>query len=226
MSSNSLAFFIGLFGSIHCIGMCGPLAFALPVGQSKWLLLWDKLSYQFGRIFSYAILGLIIGLLGRQMWLLGMQRGLSLISGAIIIFAATARWLKLSLLNQGKPTKVLTAFNHTVGYALKHHWGHFAIGILNGLLPCGFVYIALLGAVNTPSVQSAMLYMSSFGLGTTPLMLVAAVGTGFISLSLRRRINRVMPYFMICLGFWFILRGSALNIPYLSPVISNGSVCH
>ena len=141
LSDNAVAFYIGLFGSIHCIGMCGPLAFAIPVGQgSKWLLLWDKLLYQMGRVCSYVLLGLIIGMMGKQLWLLGMQRGLSLLSGLLIILAAMARWLKLSFFHPAKQNRVLGSVNKLIVHALQHRWGHFAVGTLNGLLPCGFVY--------------------------------------------------------------------------------------
>lgn len=228
LSDNAVAFYIGLFGSIHCIGMCGPLAFAIPAGgDSKWLLLWDKLIYQLGRVCSYFLLGLIIGLMGKQLWLLGMQRGVSLLSGMLIILAAMARWLKLSLFHPSKPNRLLGSVNKLIVYALQRRWGHFAIGALNGLLPCGFVYIALLGAANTHSVTTATQYMASFGAGTLPLMLLAAIGSGFVSAPLRRRLNRVIPYFMVCLGFWFILRGLNLNIPYLSPMVEvSGAECH
>jgi len=224
MSYNAVAFYIGLFGSIHCIGMCGPLAFAMPAagkGSSWWLLL-DKLIYQLGRITSYTVLGLIIGIVGKQIWLLGFQQGLSLISGLLIILAAIASWLKLSFFRSGKAGKTFQAVNRLIGYALQHHWGHYAIGLLNGLLPCGFVYIALLGAVNTHNIISAGWYMVYFGLGTLPLMYLAAIGSGFISLQLRRKLNRAIPYVMVCLGFWFILRGLSLNVPYLSPSINAG----
>ena len=151
MSSNTIAFFIGLFGSVHCIGMCGPLAFAVPVVKDKWLMvLSDKALYNFGRIITYTALGLLVGL-------------------------------------------------------------------INGLLPCGFVYMALAGALNTPSPYTAAQFMFWFGMGTFPLMYLATVGSGFIGPIVRRRINKLMPYFMVFLGCWFILRGLNLNIPYLSP---------
>src|SRR6202008_1138310 len=105
-------------------------------------------------------------------------------------------------------------------YAINHRWGHLFVGILNGLLPCGFVYLALIGAVNTPSATKAMIYMFWFGIGTLPLMFLAAIGSGFVNATVRRKLNMVVPYFMVLLGAWFILRGLSLNIAYLSPVIN------
>jgi sulfite exporter TauE/SafE len=227
MSSNQLAFFIGLFGSIHCIGMCGPLAFAIPVkGRVFWLLLWEKLVYNLGRIISYSALGLVTGLIGKQLWLAGLQQGISILSGVLIILAASSRLLKISVSKGNWIAKLTLPVNRLLGYAFRHKAGHLLIGLLNGFLPCGFVYIALVGAVNTSSVVSSVQYMAWFGAGTLPLMLIATVGSGFINTGVRKKINRVVPYFMLCLGIWFLLRGMALNIPYLSPPASfNNSVC-
>jgi hypothetical protein len=220
MSTYQIAFYIGLFGSIHCIGMCGPLAFAIPTGDKlRWLFVWDKLVYQVGRIISYSLLGLLIGLIGKQLWLLGLQRGVTIASGILILIAASSRLFKLSFINSQKGNRFFSAINRMVVYAVNHRWGHIFIGMLNGLLPCGFVYLALVGAINTASAGSAMQYMFWFGLGTLPLMFLATIGSGFINLNVRRKLNLVVPYFMVLLGAWFILRGLSLDIPYLSPAI-------
>jgi sulfite exporter TauE/SafE len=229
MSASEIAFFIGLFGSVHCIGMCGPLAFAVPVTQKNWWwIIGDKVLYNFGRVLSYSFLGFLIGFLGRQLWILGLQQGLSLLSGGLIIMAGLSRMLKIHLFRSRFSAALLSPINRLLSYALKHHAGHLSIGILNGFLPCGFVYLALLGAVNTSSPSTAAAYMFWFGAGTFPLMLIATVGAGYIGPIFRRRINRMMPYFMVCLGFWFILRGMSLDIPYLSPAkhSSGINICH
>jgi len=220
MNAYQVAFYIGLFGSIHCIGMCGPLAFAVPsVAGNRWLLIRDKLVYQAGRIISYSFLGLLIGIIGRQLWLLGLQQGVSIVSGVLILAAAFSRLFKISFVKSKAGNKLFAMVNTAVVYAVNHRWGHLFIGILNGLLPCGFVYLALIGAVNTPSASKAMTYMFWFGVGTLPLMFLAAVSSGLINASVRRKLNMVVPYFMVLLGAWFILRGLSLNIPYLSPLI-------
>jgi sulfite exporter TauE/SafE len=199
--------------------MCGPLAFAVPVSQNRWwLIITDKLLYNIGRVITYTFLGLLIGLIGKQLWLLGLQQGISLISGLLIIMAGLSRLFKLRRSSKMKLAPVmLSPINRLLQYALKHQAGHLIVGLLNGLLPCGFVYLALVGAVNSPSPVDAAGYMFWFGMGTFPLMLVATISSGFIGPVVRRRINRAMPYLMVCLGFWFILRGLNLNIPYLSP---------
>jgi sulfite exporter TauE/SafE len=229
MSNNAIAFFIGLFGSVHCIGMCGPLAFAVPSVRNKWwLIVADKVSYNTGRIITYSFLGLLIGFIGKQLWLSGLQQGVSLVSGLLIIMAGSSRLFKISIRNNGWLSALLSPVNRLLNYALQHHAGHFAVGLLNGFLPCGFVYLALAGAINTNTPVSAAQFMFFFGLGTFPLMLLATLSVGFVGPLVRRRINRVMPYLMVCLGVWFVLRGLNLAIPYLSPAkLTPGvSVCH
>jgi len=224
MSSNAIAFFIGLFGSVHCIGMCGPLAFAVPSSQNKWwLIVADKVLYNIGRIITYSFLGLIIGIIGRQLWLSGLQQGVSLASGLLIIMAGFSRLFKIRLKDNKVMAMILSPVNGLLSYALQHRAGHLLVGILNGFLPCGFVYLALVGAINTSSPLASARFMFFFGAGTFPLMLLATVSSGFAGPVFRRRINKVMPYLMVCLGFWFILRGINLNIPYLSPAIQSGT---
>jgi len=229
MSNNSVAFFIGLFGSVHCIGMCGPLALSIPSFQTKWwLIVSDKLLYNIGRVITYSFLGLLLGLMGRQLWLAGMQQGVSLFSGMLIIMAGFSRLFKIRFGQSSIMSKLLLPVNRLLGYALKYKAGHLIVGILNGFLPCGFVYLALVGAINTASPVAAAQYMFWFGAGTFPLMLLATIGSGFMEPSVRRRINRIVPYLMVCLGFWFIMRGLNLDIPYLSPKIETSgiSICH
>jgi sulfite exporter TauE/SafE len=229
MNQNSIAFFVGLFGSVHCIGMCGPLALAIPSFQTKWwLIVGDKILYNVGRIITYSFLGVLIGLLGRLLWLAGFQQGISLFSGVLIILAGVSRLLKLRFRQGNFLSAFLSPVNKALSYALKNKAGHLIVGLLNGFLPCGFVYLALVGAVNTVSPLAAAQYMFWFGLGTFPLMLLATISSGFIGLPLRRRINQTMPYIMVCLGVWFLLRGMSLNIPYLSPTIqsSGATICH
>ena len=217
MSSNEIAFFIGLFGSVHCIGMCGPLAFAVPSIQNKWwLIVADKLLYNIGRIITYSFLGLLIGLIGRQLWLSGLQQGVSMVSGLLIIMAGFSRLFKIRMGKNRVLKLFLSPVNRLINYALQHRAGHLVIGLLNGFLPCGFVYLALIGAINTPTPLASAKFMFWFGTGTFPLMLLATVSSGFIGPLVRRRINTLMPYLMVCLGFWFILRGLNLDIPYTS----------
>lgn len=217
MSPEKLAFMIGLLGSIHCIGMCGPLAFAVPsLRQNWWNMVFDKLIYQLGRIISYCFLGLIIGLIGEQLWMAGLQQGISIFSGVLIVMAACSRLFKLRFM-KNNPSFMLRPFHKAFNYALKHKANHLIIGIINGFLPCGFVYLAMAGALNMESVSQSAGYMFWFGMGTLPLMFLATLSIGFTGALFRQRINKAVPYLMLCLGIWFIFRGLELNIPYLSP---------
>ena len=147
MSTTELAFFIGLFGSLHCVGMCGPLAFAIPSAHSeKWLIAFDKLLYQLGRIISYCVLGLLIGVIGKQLWLSGLQQLISILSGLLVIMAACSRIFKKAAA-KGFSGRILRPFQNLLSYAVRHKANHLITGILNGLLPCGFVYLALIGAL-------------------------------------------------------------------------------
>ena len=216
MNDLHLAFMIGLLGSVHCIGMCGPLAFAVPsLNPGIGYLVLDKVLYQTGRIISYCILGALIGLIGRQLWMSGLQQGISIFTGVLIIAAACSRIFKLSA-GRGS-SLLLKPFNKMFGYALKHKANHLIIGMINGLLPCGFVYLALAGALNMGNVALSVSYMFWFGVGTAPLMLLATIGMGFTGTLVRKRINKVIPFLMLFLGCWFVLRGMNLNIPYVSP---------
>jgi sulfite exporter TauE/SafE len=226
MNIDKLAFMIGLLGSVHCVGMCGPLAFAVPSLKQGWFfMVADKLIYQFGRIIAYCSLGLFIGLIGQQVWMAGFQQGISILSGVLIVMAACSRILKFRFLKD-KPSFMLGPFNKMFNYALKHKANHLIIGFINGFLPCGFVYLALAGALNTENIQTSVTYMFWFGLGTLPLMFLTTLGIGFMGAIFRRKINRIVPYLMLCIGIWFILRGLTLDIPYLSPAATGISNCN
>lgn len=223
MNHLQLAFVIGLFGSLHCVGMCGPLAFAIPnLNGEKWKLVLNKLLYQLGRAFSYAILGLLIGALGKSLWIAGFQQTLSIICGIFIVIYSILRLLPAKRnLNISFPL-----VNKWISGAIRKRYGHFAVGMLNGVLPCAFVYVALATASNTSSVFQSALFMFFFGLGTLPLMFASAVGISFASQAVRRSINNVLPVLSLVLGSWLILRGLSLDIPFLSPVlIGDASIC-
>lgn len=219
MNHLHLAFLIGLFGSLHCIGMCAPLAFSLPSRENKISLFVEKFSYNIGRALSYALLGLLIGIIGKQLWIAGVQQSVSIISGILILIAAAFRLFPSFNFTRNWRSSLPGSVNRLIIKAINHKSGHFVIGVLNGFLPCGLVYVALATAVNTDSALQSALFMFFFGLGTLPLMLFAILGFGFVKPTLRNSINRVIPVFMILLGTWFILRGLNLNIPYLSPLI-------
>ena len=227
MGNNYVAFLIGLFGSVHCVGMCGPLAFGIPSTEKyAWSVVIDKFLYNVGRIVTYSGLGMLLGMLGRLLWLSSLQQFVSILSGVFVVALGLLRLIKLK--NKTGSNIYFPWFYKIVNFALKRKAGHLVLGMLNGFLPCGFIYVALFGALNTTSPGDAAAFMFWFGMGTFPLMFIATLSFGFLNPLIRHRINAAMPYLMVCLGFWFILRGSGLNIPYLSPVAKTVgvSICH
>ncbi len=102
-------------------------------------------------------------------------------------------------------------------FAIRSFQSLFFIGMLNGLLPCGLVYMAIAGAIGTGGVAEGSLYMILFGLGTIPMLLSISLAGNIMSIAVRKRINKLIPVLVVIVGVLFILRGLSLGIPYLSP---------
>ena len=228
------SFTIGLLGSLHCIGMCGPIALALPGGSGKTRYILGRLLYNLGRLVTYAGIGGIFGLLGLSLSMAGFQQWLSILTGAIMIIlviwpARYANSLRLPFLQR---VNVLLKQRFRYFLTNKRWYSHFFIGLFNGFLPCGLVYVALASAVASGSVAGGMAHMALFGLGTVPLMLAASIAGNFIQVGWRQKIHRLVPYMVVVLGILFILRGLNLGIPYISPeIFSSNSIkevplCH
>jgi sulfite exporter TauE/SafE len=216
-----VAFSLGLLGSLHCAGMCGPIALALPLGnKSTWQKWLGVSSYSLGRIATYALIGLLFGLFGKGLALAGWQQWVSIATGAVLVMsivlpnhllhrfsitAPIARWtggLKKQMLRFMQADKPFTLFT---------------FGLLNGLLPCGLVYLAVMGSLAAGTALNGALFMALFGLGTAPMLMGVALAGQLISGQLRMRFRKVVPVAVVLIGFLFILRGLGLGIPYLSP---------
>ena len=212
------AFTIGILGSLHCVGMCGPIAMALPYQSStKWMTGLNIMRYHLGRTVTYALLGGVIGLLGQGLYLAGLQQGLSIGAGVLLLIAAifslrmTSDYvISIPFINHlffRLKAKLGTLLNDRSGSRL------FAVGMLNGLLPCGLVYLAIIGAVSTGSALKGMSYMALFGLGTIPLLLVASFAGTFASLKLRNRLRKLIPVFLVVFAVLLIMRGVNFEVP-------------
>ncbi|WP_439880108.1 sulfite exporter TauE/SafE family protein [Pontibacter sp. MBLB2868] len=216
-------FLFGLVGSFHCVGMCGPIAMALPfVGSSGWRYYAGRLLYNGGRIVTYASLGALAGALGETLQMAGLQQTISIVSGLLILLLLVLpATLKGKYANVLGTDKLMAWVRRRLGYYFqKNSLGAlFMVGLLNGLLPCGFVYIALAGAISIKGVAGAMAYMALFGLGTFPLMFLVSLSGKLISLKMRGMFNRAVPYVGMCLAVLFIVRGLGLGIPFLSPKV-------
>lgn len=215
------AFIFGLISSFHCIGMCGPIAMMLPVdreNQAKKVT--QILTYHIGRLTAYASIGLIFGFVGKGLFLAGFQQKLSIFIGVSMIVVILIPEKVFNQYNFSKPvfnliSRVKTALGSQ--FKNKSYKSLFTIGLLNGFLPCGMVYVALFGAIAMQSESYGVLYMVLFGLGTVPMMSSVTYLQTFITISTRNKIQKVIPYIAIIIGILFILRGLGLGIPYVSP---------
>lgn len=224
-----LAFMLGLAGSAHCAGMCGPIALALPTGgRSGWALVPNRVAYNAGRVTTYCLLGVVFGLIGRSLALAGVQRWVSIGLGVAILvglFVARARALTVRF---ALPVAWLKS---ALGRLLRQQdlRSQYLLGGLNGLLPCGLVYIACVGAAATGGLFSGVQYMLAFGVGTVPMMLALGLAGQALPLGFRLRLQKFIPFCLAVVAVLLILRGLALGIPYLSPDLTGdqpGACCH
>jgi len=222
-------------GSLHCVGMCGPIAFMLPVDRSNNVKKFGQVFlYHFGRLMAYGIIGLVFGFLGKGLYVFGMQQNLSIAIGVLMILIVLIPYKTLNRYNLSKPVyKVISKVKNRLGKELKKKTSDtfLTIGFLNGFLPCGLVYMALFGAIAMGGALQGSLYMMLFGLGTIPLMTAAIYFSSVLKGGLRRNVQKLIPVFVVCIGLLFILRGLGLGIPYVSPkpvleVTSNAMECH
>jgi sulfite exporter TauE/SafE len=215
------AFVLGLLGSFHCVGMCGPIAFMLPVDHTNSYKKTIQIAiYHFGRLISYSIIGLIFGLVGKGLYIFGLQQQLSIVIGVLMIVVILIPYKTFNKYNFSKPLfNLISKVKSALGEALKKKTSDtfLTIGFLNGFLPCGLVYMALFAAIATGNTYQGSLYMLFFGLGTIPLMTTAIYFSSILKGNLRQRIQKIIPVFVVLIGVLFILRGLGLGIPYISP---------
>jgi sulfite exporter TauE/SafE len=202
---------VGFLGSFHCIGMCGPIALALPVRHdSKFTLLLSRLTYNTGRILTYIILGLLVGAVGHTLAIAGFQKNLSIVSGILILVVAIASIAlpRLRMLNSAimfHSTGIRNIFKKL--FSKKTFSSLFLIGSVNGLLPCGFVYLALMASASTGNIFSSMGYMACFGFGTIPVMLSISLAGSFFGIRFHKFFRRATPFVASALAIFLIMRG-------------------
>ncbi len=228
-----IGFLMGLLGSVHCIGMCGPLVMALPISQKNTFQKFAALLlYHAGKIFSYAILGLLFGLFGSQFPVFALQKNISIVIGitmllyVLYVFVLKPKHIQLGVLGN--------YYNHVVKllsklFKSKSALSFLLIGLLNGLLPCGMIYLALSSSMATQNIWYGGLLMFFFGLGTIPALLMVALGGQYMGFSFRKKLQNLLPVFILGMGLLLILRGLNLGIPYLSPIAGIGTQvisCH
>jgi sulfite exporter TauE/SafE len=215
------ALLLGLISSLHCIGMCGPIAMMLPVDRNnpakKTLQI---VTYHLGRLTAYGLLGLVFAMLGKGLYLAGIQQQFSIITGILMIAIVMIPEKIFARYNFSKPayraiSKVKTGLGNR--FRQKGYRALYTAGVLNGFLPCGLVYAALFGAIAMQGVAYGVLYMILFGAGTIPLMSVVVYASGMLKNPLRNSFSKIVPYAAVVIGMLFIVRGLGLGIPFVSP---------
>jgi uncharacterized protein len=215
------AFIFGLISSLHCIGMCGPIALMLPVDRTNEVKrVLQTFLYHIGRLTAYASLGLLFGLLGKGFQLAGLQQYISILVGLSIILIVVVPEQVFMKYNFSRPVfQAISKVKSTLGQQFKRKsWdSFFIIGLLNGFLPCGLVYAALFGAIAMQSASLGIFYMVLYGLGTVPMMSAVVFISNFLKPSWRLKMQKAIPVIAVVIGTMFILRGMGLGIPYVSP---------
>ncbi|MDR3679955.1 MAG: sulfite exporter TauE/SafE family protein [Flavipsychrobacter sp.] len=228
----TLAFVMGFTGSLHCAGMCGPIIWVMPFqflnGFKRGLGIF---LYHFGRVSMYALLALILHSF-KNLFQPQIQQYISLILGGTLLVAGMVSFIPSKKVRFSLPWSgyIQTQLGK---FMSKPQVGTLLItGVLNGLLPCGLVYMALSASIATPSSLQATLMMYSFGLGTMPMLLTLTLLRKRVSLAQFGSLKRMVPVMMFVFGCLFMLRGMNLGIPYLSPRIEvtqhevKASCCH
>jgi len=223
-------FIVGLLGSVHCVGMCGPIAVALPVlGETQFQIIMGRTLYNLGRIITYSLLGALFGLFGSRLILFGLQQNLSILLGSIILlYIILPRKWKAKIFDTTFYIRIKTFLisRFAILISKKSISSLFIIGLFNGLLPCGFVYVGIAGAASTADWLHGSAYMALFGLGTFPIMFAASILGKIINMNIRQRINKLIPALTVVLALLFILRGLNLGIPYISPKFASPNASH
>lgn len=213
----------GFFGSFHCIGMCGPIALTLPRqsrDQSYFIL--SRSVYNAGRVVTYICLGIAVGFFSQMISISGYQQGLSIVVGSLLLLALGWPWLRTQFKRmESLPNRYIGNLTGRIKklFSSGDMGSLFLIGILNGFLPCGFVYLALATAVTLGGVESSVLFMAGFGMGTIPAMLGVSLAGNLTSVAFRQKLQRLSPYFIATVGIILILRGLNLGIAFLSPTL-------
>ena len=225
-SSYLVAFLMGLFSSMHCIGMCGSIIGTLTLSLSpeirnnKKLLLPFVFNYNFGRITSYTIAGAIVGVIEAMLTLhLGQTHGhraLQLLSAAIMAGAGLyiAGWFpRFAYIEKAGIYfwKIIEPYGRKL-IPVKNHTQAYLFGMVWGWLPCGLVYAALTLAATAGDVSKSALTMLAFGLGTLPAVMGVGIMTHVLTrLSRMQRFKQVVGLLMMALALLAAL-------PWLNPM--------
>jgi sulfite exporter TauE/SafE len=206
----------------HCIGMCGPIVASMSLNLKERPLLIPHLLYNGGRVTTYGILGGIVGLTGSltavAAHIAGLQKGIMIFSGIVIIVMALAMsgWLPLgSVFGDGYVPKGAISKGFRKLSASRSPLTYYFLGLLLGLLPCGPVYTALVAAgrlgmdarSTAEGFFSGMGLMLAFGVGTVPAIAIVAKLADLGWLKSRKMIYQISAVLMVAVGIYFITKG-------------------
>lgn len=222
------ALILGFAGSFHCMGMCGPIALSFtmpgPAQRQGAMKPLGIALYFAGKTLTYGLLGLVFGFFGHQLVLAGFQQTLSIIAGIAMMLLVAITLFKPRLFHQNALTDQVNNRLIPVFGKLLQAPGRFTplwLGLFNGLLPCGLVYLGITAAVATGHPASAFVFMLVFGLGTTPVMFAFLLASRQFGYTFRLAVRRATPVIMTTVGIVLILRGLNLGIPYVSPMLDS-----
>jgi len=203
---------LGLAGSAHCAGMCGPVLLVVMGGanSSRRAAGRAALIYHTCRLSMYVLLAIPAGYAGRALALAGLGRVMAVVAGALLLVAATGsggqRWMRPVSLAWSTVVICLGMKARTFTRQ-SPHFGYAVLGLVNGLIPCGLVYAAITTAAAVGSIAGSALFMSGFGLGTVPALLGVTIAAAAVPVTLRQRLRFVGPAVMAFAGLLLIGRG-------------------
>ncbi|MCB0696785.1 MAG: sulfite exporter TauE/SafE family protein [Chitinophagaceae bacterium] len=214
----TMTFLMGLTGSLHCAGMCGPIIWVMPFQQLSGFKKWLGIAlYHVGRITVYAALGVLLFSF-KSMFNPQLQQYVSIVLGGTLLIAGIISFfpgkLTIRLPWTGFVQRGLAGFMRHPGMT-----SLFFTGMLNGLLPCGLVYMALSASVVAPTALNAAVLMYAFGFGTAPMLIALTIVKDRARLMHAGHFRKFVPVVMLFFGSLFVLRGMNLGIPYLSPKV-------
>ncbi|HMP99101.1 MAG TPA: sulfite exporter TauE/SafE family protein [Cyclobacteriaceae bacterium] len=216
------ALMLGILGSMHCIGMCGPIALAIPAGKSLNRFLISRFLYNTGRVITYMTLGAILGLAGGVFIWLGWQQWLAMALGALMfIFALFSFRLNYNYKVPTPLQNLLILIKSKIAHMFKKK-GFLAplvTGMLNGLIPCGLVYLAMGTALASGNILDGATFMTFFGIGTIPALLATAFAGRIAGIKLRTGLLKFSPVFIALLAVVIFLRGFFIEVPQTEPGI-------
>lgn len=200
------AIVLGLAGSLHCAGMCSPLAMAVTARKP---LVLNKVVYNTGRILTYGLLGVLAAAFGSLFSLTAYQGVLSFLMGTIFLLMGVGALTGIHIPYLSNLINRLTSMlKRLFGVWLqkKQSGAVFVMGMLNGLLPCGLTYLALTYCFILPSAADGFVFMLFFGLGTWPVMIGVSwlMSLGFTRLT--QNYKRIAMLAFSVIGIWLMVR--------------------